>query len=199
MRSAKGETGINSVSCGEACFQIKNPAGDDGAWCFQRMRILEIFFSGFCHFCYSPSSPSKPIYTAVASPWQIDYVNEACGEQRGPKWTANGAQDTLSCCAGYTGWVESRTLWRSQTKVWCSTWGRACITVSSRDRIPTAILSSFSTERRGGTAHCIYMKSLFQTFKYKRNTISITLFFLPVYLGKLKQQQRQTNKIYLKV
>lgn len=181
LRSARGETGINSVSCGAACFQIKNPAGGDGAWCYQRMRMLEIFFSGFCHFCYSPSSPSEPICTAMASSWQIDYVNEACGEQRGPRRTVNGARDTLSHHAGYIGWVESRTLWRRQTKVWCSTWGRACITVSSRARIPTAILSSFSTERRGETAYYIYMKRLFQTYKYKRNTLSNTLFYQCTY------------------
>lgn len=134
------------------------------------------------NFCYSPSSPSEPICTAMASSWQIDYVNEVCGEQRGPRRTANGARDTLSHHAGYTGWVESRTLWRRQTTFWCSTWGRACITVSSRARIPTAILSSFSTERRGETAYCIYTKRLFQTYKYKSNTISNTLFFLPVLL-----------------
>lgn len=117
LKSAKGETGINSVSCGAACFQMKNPAGGDGAWCYKRMCMLEISFSGFCHFCYSPSSPSEPICTAVASSWQIDYVNEACGVQRGPRRTANGARDTLSHHPGYTGWVESRTLWRRQTKV----------------------------------------------------------------------------------
>lgn len=93
LKSAKGETGINSVSCGAACFQMKNPAGGDGAWCYKRMCMLEISFSGFCHFCYSPSSPSEPICTAVASSWQIDYVNEDCRERRGPRRTGNWARE----------------------------------------------------------------------------------------------------------
>lgn len=108
--------GINSVSCGAACFQIKKPAGGGEAWCYQRMYMQEIFFSGFC---YSPSSPSEPICTAVASSWQIDYVNEACGERRGHRRTGSGDRE-LSRSAGFMGYEWRVELYEAERQKFCA-------------------------------------------------------------------------------
>lgn len=81
--------------------------------------MLESFFSGFCHFCYSPSSPSEPICTAVASSWQIDYVNEACGEWRGHRRTGNGDRE-LSRSAGYMGYEWREKLYEGDRQKFCA-------------------------------------------------------------------------------
>lgn len=130
-----------------------------------------MFFSGFCHFCYSPSSPSEPICTAVASSWQIDYVNEACGEWTGHRRTGNGDRE-LSRSAGYMGYEWREELYEGDRQKFCAVPeagpGSQCQAELAFPR-PSLIASAL----KGEESPLIYMKCTQSDKEYNQTILKI--------------------------
>lgn len=165
LRSAKGETRINSVSCGAACSQIKNPAGGDGAWCYQRMHMLHgdflLWLLSFLLFSKQPIRANLHCCGLFMADWVCKW---GLWRTEGPQKNRERGPGMLSPCKIHR--LSGEQNFMKETKVLCGTWGKAWITVSSSARIPTAILSSFSTERRGETAYCtVYTWNTHNLFK----------------------------------